>query len=62
MEQAKAVGIKVTEATAKGAVEQAVAKQKEEVPKATIAENKTVDKVPEKRKVKKKLSLLHLMI
>lgn len=48
MEQAKAVGIKVTEATAKGAVEQAVAKQKEEVPKATTTKNKTVDKVPEK--------------
>lgn len=49
MEQAKAAGIKVTEATAKGAVEQAVAKQKEETPKATTTENKTVaDKVPEK--------------
>ncbi|KAA9260106.1 phage holin, LLH family [Lactobacillus jensenii] len=48
MEQAKAVGIKVTEATAKGAVEQAVAKQKEETPKVTTTENKTVDKVTEK--------------
>lgn len=49
MEQAKAVGIKVTEATAKGAVEQAVAKQKEETPKQVTTENKTVaDKVPEK--------------
>lgn len=52
MEQAKAVGIKVTEATAKGAVEQAVAKQKEETPKATTTENKTVDKVPEKKEGK----------
>lgn len=52
MEQAKAVGIKVTEATAKGAVEQAVAKQKEEVPKATTTENKTVDKVTEKKEGK----------
>lgn len=48
MEQAKAVGIKVTEATAKGAVEQAVAKQKEETPKQVTTENKTVDKVTEK--------------
>ncbi|MDK7111363.1 hypothetical protein, partial [Corynebacterium amycolatum] len=39
----------VTEATAKGAVEQAVAKQKEETPKQVTTENKTVaDKVPEK--------------
>lgn len=60
MEQAKAVGIKVTEATAKGAVEQAVAKQKEEVPKATIAENKTVDKVPEKKEGKEEAELTSL--
>ncbi|MCZ9641989.1 phage holin [Lactobacillus jensenii] len=52
MEQAKAVGIKVTEATAKGAVEQAVAKQKEETPKQVTTENKTVDKVTEKKEGK----------
>lgn len=57
MEQAKAVGIKVTEATAKGAVEQAVAKKKEETPKATTTENKTVDKVPEKKEGKAEAEL-----
>lgn len=44
MDQAKAVGIKVTEATAKGAVEQAVAnaKQKEEAPKQEMIQAKDI--------------------
>lgn len=62
MEQAKAVGIKVTEATAKGAVEQAVAKQKKKCLRQQLLKIKLLIKCQKKRKVKKKLSLLHLMI